>query len=209
MRITRRALFLGGGLLLCLVSVWLHNDGIKEIVLKKLVKVSPFGNSLANGSGSVIYVLGGASESLKNRFITAADLYKNGLAHKVLIGRDPMMMEYNPRLGRNMTFNEWAIWKLVGLGVEKEDIEPVSIEKRFWGTFSEATSISKIVASRGYSSLILVSSDYHTMRVWLTFAKLLENRNVALYIYTSEDDHHMSTLIAELLKCAIYRVFLL
>ena len=218
MGITKGLLFGFVGLLLCGLLVVLNNDvplrknELKQILLSKLVRFEPIPiaaySASSNRSDNAIYVLGGSPKSLQNRFKKAAELYKEGLANKILVDSDQMMMEYSPSIGRNLTFNEWQIGELVGLGIEKKDIEPVLMENGFFGTFSEAKSIAKLVSNRGYRSLILVSSDYHTRRVWYCFSKLIVNNNVNLYVYPSNDVPSMSTLMQELVKSAFYRIFL-
>ena len=112
-------------------------------------------------------------------------------------------------LKRNLTNNEWAINKLIELGVEKEDIEAVQIEEGFFGTSSEAKSIPQIVKGRGYSNLILVSSSYHTMRVWVSFSKFTENKKVNIFVYGVEDHANLIGLLFEYFKLIIYKEFLL
>src|SRR5205807_127776 len=140
--------------------------------IKTLVKVEPEPLSSfrsLNGSNTVIYVLSGAQQSLEDRFKTAADLYHQGMASKILILSRTGITAYSPMIDRNLTNDEWTVEKLVSLGVPKEDIELVKIENGFFGTFTEAEGISNLVLNRGYKSLILVSSRYHTRRVWESF----------------------------------------
>ena len=60
---------------------------------------------------------------------------------------------------------------IVDSGIKKEDVELVSLEKGFFGTFTEAKSISALVLKRGCKYLTLVSSMSHTMRGWVTFSR--------------------------------------
>jgi len=83
---------------------------------------------------------------------------------------------------------EWAIDRLVDLGVRKAEIEPVSLEGGFWGTFAEAKGISALVNTRSYRGVILVTSPYHTMKAWLTFSRFLRPHDIELYINPSNDD---------------------
>jgi len=219
-KITQRILFLSVvGLLVFIGLLEFANQEsfpghkqLKGLLINSLTKYDPLpvaSYKSQSNLGNVIYVLGGSEDSLKYRLKTASDLYKDGVANKILIDNDQTMMEYSPALGRNLTFNEWAIERLVGLGVKKENIEPVPIEKGFFGTYSEARSISNIVLNRGYKSLILVSSQIHTMRVWKSFSKFVKNRNINLYIYTSNDIPRTITIFQEYFKLQIYEIFLL
>lgn len=161
------------------------------------------------GSNAVIYVLSGSQRSLEDRFKTAADLHHQGMAFKILILSRSGMTEYSPRIGRNLTNDEWATEKLVSLGVPKEDIELVKIKNGFFGTFSEAEGISNIALNRGYKTLILVSSQYHTMRVWESFSEFAKNKKLDLFIYASIDHSSGYSLLEEYLKLKFYKAFLL
>jgi len=188
------------------------NSDLKQVLAKPLVKQelvpTVFSGSSSYVYDNVIYVLGGSGDSLRRRFAKAAELYKQGLAKKILMNSDDMLMEYSPSIGRNLSHNEWATGKLAGFGVKEEDIEFVVVKDVLWGTFSEAKTLSNVVSRRGYGSLILVSSDYHTARVWYSFSKLMRRHNVNLYIYPVKDDPTTYMLLQELIKLACYRVFL-
>ena len=199
------------GVLIVSHQVSRGNSSLNQVLTKPLVKQELIPTVFSGSSSAydnVIYVLGGSSDSLRRRFAKAAELYKQGLAKKILIDSDDMLMEYSPSIARNLSHNEWATGKLVSLGVEKEDIEAVVIEGELWGTFSEAKTISNVVSRRGYGSLILVSSNYHTARVWFSFSKLMLRHTVNLYIYPAKDDPTTYMLLQELIKFACYRVFL-
>lgn len=187
-----------------------HNI-LNDLLMKELVRFRPVPVVTYNSSdfNNVIYVLGGSPQSLTGRFKTAADLYQAGIARRILIDGNEAMMEYSPSLGRNLTFNEWAVNSLVGLGVNEQDIEPVSIENGFFGTYSEARGIAHIVFERDFETLILVSSHYHTMRVWETFSRFVENGNLHLYVYASKDHPGIFDLLYEYFKLNFYRLFLL
>lgn len=187
-------------------------DGLKSSFIKTLVKIEPaLPASIPSlkESNTVIYVLGGSQPSLENRFKTAADLYHQGMAFKIFILSRTGMTVYSPIVGRNLTNNEWATEKLVSLGVPKEDIELVKLEKRFFGTFSEAEGISNLVLNRGYKTLILVSSQSHTMRVWESFSKFVKNKKLNLFIYAANDHPSVYSLLQEYLKLKFYKLFLL
>lgn len=218
-QITKALLIFAGGFL-TLFGFWLflnpgtfHGyDELRKFFMNKLVKFEPVPAASYNPllmSGNIIYVLGGSPQILEGRFYTASDLYKRGVAKKILIHTSPIMMEYDPSIKRNLTFNEWALGKLIGLGIKKEDIELVATETGLFGTYSEARAISSVVLKRGCRTLILVSSKYHTERVWESFSKFNKNRELNLYVYSSEDDPTMHPLILEYLKLMVYRRFLL
>jgi uncharacterized SAM-binding protein YcdF (DUF218 family) len=131
------------------------------------------------------------------------------MSPKILILSRSGITAYSPQLGRNLTNNEWAVKKLESFGVPEAAIEPVKVEDRFFGTFSEAEGISGLVLNRGYKTLVLVSSQYHTMRVWESFSKFVKNKNLNLFIYASNDHLRMHTLLQEYLKLEFYEGVLL
>ena len=201
-----------GGVLTVSYQVSGGKSGLKQALARLLVRQelvpADLSSKSPNVEGQVIYVLGGAGNSLRGRFARAAELYKQGLARKILIRSDDMLMEYRPSIGRNLSHNEWAREKLAAFGVKDEDIEFVVVEDMLLGTFSEARTLSTIVSQRGYGSLILVSSDYHTARVWYIFSKRLRREKVNLYIYPAREDHSGYVLLHEFVKFTFYRIFL-
>ena len=201
-----------GGLLTVSYQLSGWKSGLKQALanalLKKEIVPAVFGDKSSYAEGQVIYVLGGAGDGLRRRFARAAELYKQGLAGKILIKSDPMLMGYSPSIGRNPSHDEWARKMLAGFGVKEEDIEVVVVEGGLLGTFLEARTLSNVVSRRAFRSLILVSSDYHTARVWYIFSKLMRRKNVNLYIYPAKDDHSGYGLLQEFIKFACYKVFL-
>jgi len=160
-------------------------------------------------STAIIYVLGGAQDSLKYRFGTAASLYKEAAAHTIAILSRPGITEYDPSLKRNLRNDEWSIKTLRELGVRKEDVELLGPEHGFFGTLTEAEECSREVVNRAYDVLILVSSYYHTARVQVSFAAYLDNRQVKMFIYGADDCPGLFGLLLEYLKLIIYRYVLL
>jgi uncharacterized SAM-binding protein YcdF (DUF218 family) len=174
----------------------------KYLVVEK--HVSSKDSTKVSETTAVIYVLGGNQDSLTSRFREASNLYHQGLSNKILILSRPGITEFSPDLGRNMTNNEWAIRELEILHVNKQDIEPVSVEKSIFGTLSEAEALTKIVQRKGYKKLILVSSAYHTRRVLDTFSNIASGSPLELYIYGSTDIQGIPSLTLEYLKLIIY-----
>lgn len=185
---------------------------LQSWLLEKLVSdqsLPPDFDMLHTHAKKVIYVLGGSQESLRSRFKTAARLYQKVAVHKIVILDRPGIAEYDPSLERNLTNNEWAIKRLEELGVQKKDIESISIANGLFGTLNEARGVSQEVTNKGYDALILVSSPYHTARVRETFAKYLHDKKVEIFIYGSDDHPCLLDLLIEYFKFIVYKNILL
>jgi DUF218 domain len=182
-------------------------DKYLDSLAGKLILEKPLPESISEKGlkiKSLIYVLGGNQDSLVKRFRKAASLYHKGFSKKILILSRHGITEFSPELGRNLTNNEWAIKELEKLNVKKEDIEPVPVQKKRFGTLSEAKDLSGIVRKKGCNRLILVTSDYHTRRVLNAFLKYDSDNSFELYIYGSEDEKNILYLFSEYIKLFIY-----
>ncbi len=219
-RLTRVSLISGVCVFMFIAGIWCFltienfpgHEELRMMLIKKLAKIEPFPvtlNTSDSHSDTALYVLGGWQGGLKNKFKVAADLYKNKMTQKIFVLSEPSMTEYGPELGRNLTNDEWAIKNLVALGVQEENVEPLSIKAGFFGTLAEARGVSEIVSRRGYRHLILVTSHSHTLRTWETFSKLLDGRDISLSIYASEEAVGLQTVFIEWLKLFIYNNILL
>lgn len=182
---------------------------LRESLVEHLTKTERLSNPEAGRSlNNAIYVLGGSRISLEGRFRTAAALYRQGVGSKILLLSEPGIMEYFPPIGRNLTYDEWAVRRLSDFGVPVEDVEPVKVPVGFFGTFSEAKGVPPIVSNRGYSTLVLVTSHYHTRRTWTSFARFAEDLGLNLYIYPADEKIGLRQIVPESLKLVFYEVFL-
>ena len=183
-----------------------------EYLRGKLVMEKPLPFPLTKQNpepAAVIYILGGGQDSLLHRFRKASSLYHQGFSRKIVILNRPGITEYSPDLGRNLTNNEWAIRELEQLNVEKGDIEPVSVNKWFWGTLSEAKVLSEVIQKKGFAGGILVTSDYHTRRTFAAFSRYASTRSMEFYIYGSDDNAGLGDLLSEYVKLFLYENFVL
>ena len=190
--------------------LYIQYDKLLDSISKKLILEKPLPVSISETGLKIkpmIYVLGGNQYSLINRFRKAASLYHKGFSKKILILSRPGITEFSPELGRNLTNNEWAIMELERLNVRKEDIEPVSVQKKIFGTLSEAKDLSDIVRKKGCNRLILVTSDYHTRRVLHAFLKYGAENSFELYIYGSKNEKKFIDLLSEYMKLFVYDHF--
>lgn len=198
---------------LSIFLLWLNTESagdfrlkIKEVILKELTQ----GNSLPPGKVvDAIYVLGGGEESLSYKYQTAARLYKEKVANKILILSQNGITRFSPELGRNYTNNEWSVEKLKNLGVPEDKIEFVKLGEGFFGTMKEAKYVSDLVRQRGYKSILLISQPFHTRRVQISFQKYLPSEGFSFYIQNSNDTQTLSENIIEFIKLKVYEYFLL
>ncbi len=216
----KRVLFFGVCTFLSFIALWLFltiegfpgHKGLQIFLNEKLMSNEPFPaefNDAQSKAKRVIYILGGGRKSLKHKFKTAADLYQRSVAGKILILSEPGITEYDASIRRNLTNDEWAFKRLTGLGVKREDIEPLSLEKGLFGTLKEARRVSQVVSERNYNVLILVCSPYHSMRVKVAFSQFLRNNKVNVFVYPSDDSSDLYGLLFEYSKFIVYKNFLL
>lgn len=201
--------FLGLSLFLKIESFPGH-ENLRVLLIERLAKNESFaGISQTPDNNNVIYVLGGWQGSLESRFRVAAELYHKGAAKKILFLSISGITEYDTQLGRNLTNDEWAVKMLLHLGVKREDIEPVLLEKGFFGTFAEAKGVANLAAGRDYKHLILITSSYHALRTRMTFSSFLNKDGITLYMYTIDESIGLYPALLENFKFILYREVLL
>lgn len=176
------------------------------MILNELIYVNP---PPSKAKVDAVYVLGGNQRSLESKIKAAADLYHKGIVKKILILSRPGNTEYSRLLGRNLTNNEWAILKLEQLDISKKSIELVSVNEGFFGTYSEAKDLSRLIIKRRYKRVVFISFPCHTRRVKLSFEKFLMDHNVSFYTISSEEKSSIIEMIVEFIKLKIYGYFLL
>jgi len=193
-------------------AVWLNSGNsttfranIKHLLKNELISL----DSISSATNvDAIYIMGGSQSSLEFKFKAAAELYHKGISKKIMILSRPGITEYSSLLGRNLTNDEWAIWKLEELGIPKNSVEPISMPKGVFGTLTEAKGISRLIKKKGYKSVILISSPHHTHRVRISFRNFLKDYNVSLYVKGSDKRGSLTELIIEFTKLKIYKYFL-
>jgi len=193
-------------------ALWLVSESssafranLKELILKKVICEDL---KINTNVVDAIYLLGGSQKSLELKFKTAATLYHDGICKRILILSRPGKAEYSRLLGRNFTNDEWAILKLEKLGIPKKNIEAIRVKKAFFGTLTEAKGISRLIKKRGYKSVLLISSPYHTHRAKISFEKFIEDHNVAFYMHGSGERGSLRDLIIEFIKLKVYEYLL-
>jgi hypothetical protein len=107
-----------------------------------------------------------------------------------------------------LTANEWAVDKLAAVGISVDKIEFVALEEGFFGTWSEARGLARLSAKGGFQHLVLVTSRYHSRRVWESFSRTVEEPDTRLFLYHSNEAASLGMLLPEYVKSFFYRMLL-
>lgn len=120
-----------------------------------------------------------------------ADLYKRGLAKAIFVPRMAYMegLEEIENKGIHILENrDLVIIILEGLGVPLAAINTSAQEVT--DTWEEAHEVSNFIEQRGYTSVLLVTSKYHSRRAYLIFKDALKGKATIISIpspYDSSD----------------------
>ncbi len=135
----------------------------------------------------VILVLSG-SAAYKQRTKKAAELYKQGVAPRILITNDGERAGWSTTDQRNPPFVELERRELIANGVLPDAITVLPGEVA--GTDQEAKELANEIDERPFGSVVLVTSPYHTRRALWTFEKFLKGKGVAIGIEHAEHGEH-------------------
>jgi uncharacterized SAM-binding protein YcdF (DUF218 family) len=193
------ALVLGGALA--------FGDAAPRFMLRPLTHERHLPDSVS-ADGAVVYVLGGTPDSLEHKFETAARLIRQRKADRIVVLSREGLMAFSPARNRNLTANEWAVDKLAAVGVAADKVQLIVVDEGFFGTWSEAQGVSRLAKERSFHRLVLVTSPYHSRRVWESFSRTLEQANTPLFLYHSTETASLRLLIPEYIKLFFYRMLL-
>jgi hypothetical protein len=138
------------------------------------------------------------------KYLIVAEIRGDGEGEKILVATVPGITEYAGDLERNLTNDEWTIRELARNGVGVEDIEFITLEDGFFGTFREARTLRAISDERGIEKLLLVCSEYHSSRVRATFSALFRSSGVEIAFHTADEKVGKWALILEYVKLVFY-----
>jgi uncharacterized SAM-binding protein YcdF (DUF218 family) len=126
-----------------------------------------------------ILVLSGSAE-YTDRTHEAAKAYQNGIAPKILLTNDGHQGGWNAEEKRNPYFVDRAFEALVDQGVPADAIEilPGTVH----GTDEEADLVVPVAAQRKFSSVLLVTSPFHSRRALWTFEHEAQRLSVPVEI---------------------------
>jgi uncharacterized SAM-binding protein YcdF (DUF218 family) len=135
----------------------------------------------------VIVILGNWEDTVI-RARAGADLYKNGMAQAIFVPRMERMkgLEEIKKMGINIPENrDLVITILQGLGVPSDAIE--TSEQEVTCTLDEAQEVRNLVEHKGYKTIVLVTSKYHSRRAHLIFQDALKGKATVVSIPSSYD----------------------
>ena len=124
-----------------------------------------------------IVVLGGAAAYVE-RTREAARLFREGRAPIVALTDEGLRGGWSQSEQRNPFFHERAADELRRAGVPGERIE--LMPGFVTSTHDEAVKLRAYAASRGWRSLLVVTSGYHARRALWTFRRVFEGSNIAV-----------------------------
>lgn len=157
-------------ILVLLFAAWIFSA---PFLAKRLIVEKPLERA------DVILVLAGSSV-FQERTQKAADLFKQGIAPKIILTDDGEKGGWSKIERRNPLFVEMAQKNLIAEGVPSEAIE--IIKPNGSGTIYEAQIFSEKVSQTNWKSVLLVTSAYHTRRTLWTFEKELKDENITVGI---------------------------
>lgn len=110
-----------------------------------------------------------------NRASHAAELYKRGLAPRVLVTGELTASSIEIYYHKRVTGAELSAKVLMDQGVPQN---AVIVIPKGTSTYEEAQAIKQLMEGRGYHSVIAVSSPYHMRRVRATMSHLLRSTDL-------------------------------
>src|SRR5205085_10764272 len=118
------------------------------------------------------------SEMYRERAEYAAQLFRAGRAPRVVLTNDAEPGGWSQARGRTVMFVERAQDVLTGEGVPQTAIEvvPGSVTS----TYDEASAVKEYARTRGWRTLVVVTSSYHSRRAWWTLRRVFAGSDVTV-----------------------------
>ena len=198
--------------LLCIAGLigLLHGSPFSDGLVRHLRGMTTAEDIVPAGSFfDVVYVLGGSQSSLREKYARLDYLCRTIRYKTILILDRPGITEYSSRMGRNLTNNEWSLMHLERLGIERQDVELLSIREGYFGTLSEARAVTGWMKERGYRTALLVTAPHHTERVKRSFERMIGDSGRECLVTGSAEEAAIRELLMENLKLAVYTCILL
>jgi uncharacterized SAM-binding protein YcdF (DUF218 family) len=113
----------------------------------------------------VIVVLSG-SAAYEERTRKAAELYRSGVAGKIILTNDNRQGGWSKTEERNPYFHERARAELIAQSVSPDDI--IVLPQPVYGTYDESLVLRRHLESVSYRSMVIVTSAFHSRRALWT-----------------------------------------
>ena len=169
------------------------------------------------GRADAMLVLGGSSVYLE-RTRKAAELYRKGVAPKILLTDDGGRARWSRIERENTPFVELAKRELIAGGVPAENIEILGPPAT--GTIYEAQNLRKKIQEANLRSVLIVTSAYHTRRALRTFERAVADTGTIIGIESAPTGEQTpppfvwwlsplgwNVVAGEYAKSAYYRVY--
>lgn len=131
-----------------------------------------------------ILILAGSSVYAE-RTNKAVELFKQGIAPKIVLTDDGEKTGWSRREKRNIPYVEMAQRNLIAQGISAESI--VVFKPNGSGTIYEAQIVREKIKENNWKSILIVTSAYHTRRALDTFEKISAEDNVQIGIVAAPD----------------------
>jgi uncharacterized SAM-binding protein YcdF (DUF218 family) len=178
---------------------------LRTLLARKLVHA----DEPVMGNAELIYMLGGSVRSTRSHLKRAAELYHQGVSEKILYFHGNGATVSDRTLKRDISRDAWVVKKLSQYGVPPSATEAVIVQDYFFGTYSEAEAVSRIVRQRECKSILLITSPYHTKRVRKCFDYFLNGKDVSIFVVGSDDRMYLKSHVVEYFKLKVYEYLLL
>jgi len=156
-----------------------------------------------------IVVMAGARHE---RLPTAAELYRQGVAPKILLANDGVKGPWSDKYQKNLYLVEWARESLMQMGVPEDAIVLLDFTKS--GSFYDALNTRNYVLADSHPavrSLLVVTSFYHTRRSLWAFNHVFAGTGVTVGVCPAPKPsgykgRYLLIMSEEVVKLAYYHV---
>lgn len=124
-----------------------------------------------------LVVLSGAPV-YRERLLHAAELFSGGHSTKVVLTNDGGRGSWSRTLQRNPLMSERGVLQLGQAGVPSTSIDIIS--ERVRSTYDEAVAVRQYAIDHHLTSVLVITSQYHTRRALWTFRRVLGEANIAV-----------------------------
>lgn len=134
-------------------------------------------------NADAIVVMSG-SGTYRERARHAAALFNEGRAPRIVLTNDYLMSNWSPEEQRNPFYYERSIAELRSAGVPQDKIAVIMVP--ITSTHDEAVLLKQYSDTNHLSSLLIVTSAYHSRRVFWTFRRVFAGSGKAIGIDPAE-----------------------